>query len=170
MTANIKKAANRHQLLKQFTKYGDDFNHIHCAAFWGRFGQLSSYGAEHSEWLQPVVDKSLPFVHKDFGRAELTGTAHGLAKAGLGKMAEVQPLWTALTETCIERLHEFTPRELGTLAWSLGKSRLQNALTDELLEAIARASLPRLSGFAPQGLANLAWAYATAGQPATRAR
>ena len=56
--------------------------------------------------------RQLPFVLKDFERAELAGTAHGLAKAGLCKMAEVQPLWVALEEACIKRLHEFTPREL----------------------------------------------------------
>lgn len=165
LTANIRKATTVNQLFKQHERNGEYFNHIHCAAFWAKLGQLAPNGAEHQGFvfIQPMVLKSVPFVRKDFGRAELAGTAHGLAKAGLGKMVEVQPLWIALAETCIERLDEFTPRELATLAWSLGKGRAQQALmTEELLSAIALKAAPCISGFAPQGLSNLAWAYARA--------
>ncbi len=129
-------------------------------------GQLTSRGSDHAARLSPALMRTVPLVVAEFGMRELAGTAHGLARAGLGRDAEARPLWLALTTTSIERLHTFSPRELSTLAWSLAKAKLPHADTEVVFDAIAFEARPRLSGFSPQGLSNLVWAYATAGHSA----
>lgn len=161
LTANIRKSPSIAVLAKQHVRHGDAFNHIHCAAFWARAGQLSSeLDAPLAEQLDEVLVRTLPHVSASFGRRELAGTAHGLAKSGFGSLDRAQPLWSEIVSASLEQIQDFTPRELATLAWSLARARQQ---PHELFDAIAVESSSRMSGFSPQGLATLAWGFATSG-------
>ena len=170
LTAYIKQAKTLDNLLLQRKRHAASFNHIHCSAFWARAGQLRPNSADRRAFV-PAIDLTLPFVESSFGRRELAGTAHGLARAGLGQTSEAQPLWTALATASAARLAEFTPRELSTVAWAFAKSQPRASATEQpaaevqqLFDAIAEEAPRRLSGFTPQGLSNLAWAYASTGR------
>ena len=169
LTAKIKQSKSLSALIQQYDRHGGDFNHIHCSAFWARAGQLGNVqrsGDIDITDFETVLRHTESFVDTKYGRRELAGTAHGLAKVGLGLSTQAQPLWSALAATSTERLDEFTPRELPVLAWALAKARLQTPESNALFDSIAKESIKKLSGFSPQGLANLAWSFATAGRAA----
>ena len=174
LTALIGRAEDVPTLLRLHDLHGDTFNHVHHSRFWHQAGLISRRSTQSiTSWQaadvwQPVVAATVDSLQTStfWGRRELAGAAHGLAKAGLHVQAAhgvTEPLWTALAAASLARLPSYTPRELSTTAWSFARSRLPTHRTMELFEALGEAMVGRVSGASPQGVANTAWGFATAG-------
>jgi len=67
------------------------------------------------------------------------------------------PLFAAIAEAAIRRLHHLAAQDLSNMAWSCSKLAMVH---DPLLAAIASAAIPRMRVFVAQDLANTAWSFA----------
>ena len=145
----IKNSKTADQLLRNYRNYREDFNAIHLSAFWVSAGRLKSGGGALSA---KASDKELQLISHDtlvamspalrggstMGPMELTGTAHGLAKAGLHRRAALDQLWEGLAAASASSVASFSPRELSATAWAFGKRHA--SLDRALLQRLAAPS------------------------------
>lgn len=81
------------------------------------------------------------------------------AYAKLGAEASAGRLFASLRRECSkEKLRQYSPHHLSTVAWSCATLALQD---EALFEKLAINAARNIRDFSPQGLSNLAWAFTT---------